>query len=100
MPRLVSLVTGLAADGSLRGPTHTFITPSLGAMNDRYLPSGDRRACAFSGLPNNADRGITGTLATFSAAVVGACAEERTGRISAARTTLTIVLFMEGILRE
>jgi hypothetical protein len=73
MPRFVSFVMALAADGSERGPTHTFNTPSFGAMKDTYLPSGDRRACVFSGLPNKAVRGITGTPATDSAAV-GACA--------------------------
>src|SRR5688572_399054 len=101
MPRLVSLVTGLAEEGSLRGPTHTFRTPSLGAMNDTYLPSGDTRPCAFSGLPNKAERGITGTPATASAGV-GVCAEDSKGRRTAAAAALRIVLFMEfvpGVIR-
>src|SRR5688572_15272220 len=96
MPRLVSLVTALAADGSLRGPTHTFRTPSFGAMNDTYLPSGEIRACVFSGLPNNAERGITGTPATFSAAV-GAWAEAMNGRNSVATAALSIIFFMAGL---
>src|SRR5689334_12587511 len=96
MPRLVSLVTGLAAEGSLRGPTHTLSTPSLGATNDTYLPSGERRACAFSGLPNSAERGITGTPATFSAAVVGAWAADSAGSSSAATAALRRYFFMEG----
>src|SRR5687768_2645728 len=96
MPRLVSLVTALAAEGSLRGPTHTFSTPSLGAMNDTYLPSGETRAWAFSGLPNSAERGITGTPATASAAV-GVCAATSRGRSKAAAAALRIVLFMEFV---
>src|SRR5690349_8743587 len=93
MPRLVSLVTALAADGSLRGPTQTFSTPSLGAMNDTYLPSGETRAWVFSGLPNKADRGITGTPATFSAAL-GAWACESAGISEAMTAALMRIFFM------
>src|SRR5688572_17334959 len=97
MPRLVSLVTGLAAEGSLRGPTHTFSTPSLGAMNETYLPSGDTRAWALSGLPNKAERGITGTPATDSAAV-GVCADDSTGRSNATAAAFRIILVIDVFL--
>src|SRR6186997_34226 len=94
MPRLVSLVTGFAAEGSLRGPTQTLSTPSFGAMNDTYLPSGETRACTFSGLPNSAERGMTAVALTDSAAVGGACAAHKDGRTSAATRALRILLYM------
>src|SRR5436190_5964852 len=97
MPRLVSLVTGFAAEASLRGPTHTLSTPSFGAMNDTYLPSGETRAWVFSGLPNNAERGMTAVPATASAAVGGACATPRDGSTSAATRALRILVYMDWL---
>ena len=88
MPRFWSLVMGLAASSLPRSASHTLSTPSRGAMNEMYLPSGDTRACVFSGLPNNAERGMTGVPATASAALglrlrENESAEERSGHEAA-----------------
>src|SRR5438105_915037 len=61
MPRLVSLVIGLALDRSSRGPTHTFITPLTGARYEIDDPSGEILACALSGLPKSRAREINST---------------------------------------
>src|SRR3954466_13994701 len=92
MPRFLSLVTTFAAEGSERGPTNTLRTPFTGAMYEMCWPSGEMRACAFSGLPNRADRGITALPATASAGVGLACAEATEARSEA--TARTRVAFM------
>src|SRR6188768_2177777 len=95
MPRFWSLVMGLAASRLPRSATQMLSTPSRGAMNDTYLPSGDRRPWVFSGLPNKAVRGMTGEPATTSAAVRGACAVDRTGRTSAATRAATEAMALD-----
>src|SRR5580765_3251999 len=71
MPRLVSLVTGLAFEGSSIGPTHTLSTPLTGARNANCAPSELMRADALSGLPNSSVRGISTTSLTAAAAAPG-----------------------------
>src|SRR5262245_23091544 len=60
MPRLWSLVIGIAAPGASTGATQTLRTPSSGASQESRLPSGEMRACAFVGLPNRWALGIRG----------------------------------------
>src|SRR4051794_12888411 len=93
MPRFVSLVTAFAADGSERGPTNTLSTPFTGAMYEMCLPSGEMRACALSGLPNNAARGITALPATASPAVGLTC--EKASDVRSERTEPATILFIE-----
>ena len=49
--RIFSAVSGLAWAGSLTGATHTFSTPSRGAIHDSHLPSGLIWPAALVGLP-------------------------------------------------
>src|SRR5437773_8687564 len=60
MPRFLSAVTGRALARSPAGATQTFMTPSRGASQLKYLPSGLILAPALSGLPNSTLRGMSG----------------------------------------
>src|SRR3546814_17548151 len=59
MPRALSSVTARAPAMSSAGATQTLSTPSTGAIQLRYLPSGLICTLARSGLPNSASRGIS-----------------------------------------
>src|SRR6188768_1337076 len=66
--RSVECVISRAADGSLAGAIHTFITPSCGAIQPSHWPSSLIVPPARVGFPNSASRGISGTSDTRSAA--------------------------------
>jgi hypothetical protein len=46
------------------GATHTFIKPLTGAIQETHFPSGLSRAPRLTGLPNSADRKISGVFPT------------------------------------
>ena len=105
MPRAVSSVTALPADGSLAGATQTFITPSTGAIQLRYLPSGLICTPARSGLPNSASRGISstsfgasGAAGVPAVATVSSCLPVQAARARARLETANsvVVRCMEG----
>src|SRR3954471_15849943 len=60
MPRVVSLVTGVAIEGLSAAATKTFITPSRGARKLTCRPSGLISTDERSGLPKTSRRGMTG----------------------------------------
>jgi hypothetical protein len=64
-------------------------------MNEMYLPSGEMRAYAFSGVPNNAVRGITGVFATAWAA--GPSAAKRVGATTVAAKTPSMIFPRETV---
>jgi hypothetical protein len=68
----LSEVMALALPSLPYGASHTLRKPSFGARNEMYLPSGLRRACVRTGLPNSALRGIRDA----SAAVADSAAPE------------------------
>src|SRR5947208_1845916 len=70
MPRSRSWVTGCACQEPT-GVTHTFSTPSSGAIHARRVPSGEMRGLMRSGLPNRTWRGTRGmsVIAVQSAVV-------------------------------
>lgn len=60
MPRLVSFVIGLVADGPSTDTTHTFITLFMGAKKLNFAPSGTIQTDDLSGLPKRTSREISG----------------------------------------
>ena len=56
-----SAVSGRAFDRSSDGATHTFSTPSRGAIHDSHFPSGLSRPPVRVGLPKNLARSMSGT---------------------------------------
>ena len=50
--------------GLSEGATHTFNRPLTGAIQETHFPSGLSRAPNFTGLPNSADRKISGVSPT------------------------------------
>ena len=60
MPRLVSFVIGLAADGPSTDTTHTFITLFMGARKLIFAPSGMIPTDDLSELPKRTSRDISG----------------------------------------
>ncbi len=71
-PRSRSLDTGRASSPP-SVPTHTFSTPSTGAMCASRRPSGDTAGASRSGLPNRTSRGMRSTIARrlYPGAAVG-----------------------------
>jgi hypothetical protein len=61
--RTVSLVNGRACAMSAAGATHTFSTPSRGAIHEIHCPSGLMRPPVRVGLPKNLARSISGVAA-------------------------------------
>src|SRR5690606_18313101 len=58
MPRFLSAVTALAWSSRSAGATQTLSTPSSGATQLRYFPSGLIWTAVRSGLLNSSSRGI------------------------------------------
>src|SRR6266568_6792967 len=65
-PRSVSSVTAVAAAQSTpeedTGATHTLSTPSRGAIQASWLPSGEICGLTRSGLPKSTSRGMSSTM--------------------------------------
>ena len=65
-PRSVSSVTAFAPSQSTpeapTGATHTLSTPSRGAIQASWLPSGEMCGLTRSGLPNSTSRGMRSTM--------------------------------------
>src|SRR4051812_42839698 len=82
MGRTFSLVSGRASASALpRATTQMFMTPSRGARNEMWLPSGLMSAAARSGLPKMALRGMRGLSADI--AEVGRAAGGRRDEVTA-----------------
>ena len=71
MPRSVSSVTTVAASQSTpeapeapMGATQTFSTPSRGAIQASWLPSGEICGLTRSGLPKSTSRGMSSAMLT------------------------------------
>ena len=76
--RMRSAVSGRALDMSSDGATHTFSTPSRGAIHDSHFPSGLSRPAVLVGLPKNLARSMSGTSEA-------GCAEAAAVRVKASK---------------
>ena len=68
MPRDASLVIAVACAMSPPLASHTFSTPSYGAKNARFFPSGESAGAVRTGFPKNTSRGVSVT-SNFAAAM-------------------------------
>ena len=96
-PRSVSSVTARAASHDTPeapiGATHTFSTPSSGAIHASRVPSGEIRGLVRSGLPKRTLRGMRSTM-PHAYHTAGAARAKRTApvyapNVSGTRTSLT-----------
>ncbi len=79
MGRVFSAVSGLALSSASSGATHTFMTPSRGAIQDSHLPSGLMCPAVLVGLPNILARSIKGVAGAGDAA----CTDAALARLTA-----------------
>ncbi len=92
MPRLRSLVSGFASPNLPNGASQIFNTPSRGARNDTYRPSGLNRACARTGLPNSAERWIRGASRFVAATAIPPLIVSTPANTTSQRMLMTVLV--------